>query len=254
MCRASSRWLHRATVAIYRGRVWPARAAGRRRDDSGHRVLDRLDDQGDHLRPRRCSWSSAASLRSTGRLPKCSRNCAGRRRCSTASTPPASRGCARHSGRSRCATCSPIPPGFGYDIWNPEMGQPHGKATAVPGIISCQNAALDHAARRSIPASAGIYGINIDWAGKAVERGQRRRSSATTSPTTCSGRSAWTDTGFKLTDGSPSRLAGMHASRRRRRADARSPVRAAAGAGIRDGRRRALRHRRRTTWRSSGCS
>src|SRR5215472_844341 len=58
--------------------------------------------------------------------------------------------------------------GFVYDIWNPEMGRYMEKA-GVPGIISCQNAALMLPLVFD-PGEKWDYGINIDWVGKAVER------------------------------------------------------------------------------------
>ena len=58
--------------------------------------------------------------------------------------------------------------GFVYDIWNPEMGR-YMERTGVPGIISCQNAALMLPLVFD-PGDRWDYGINIDWVGKAVER------------------------------------------------------------------------------------
>ena len=58
--------------------------------------------------------------------------------------------------------------GFVYDIWNPEMGR-YMEKTGVPGIISCQNAALMLPLAFD-PGERWDYGINIDWVGKAVER------------------------------------------------------------------------------------
>ena len=58
--------------------------------------------------------------------------------------------------------------GFVYDIWNAEMGRYMEKA-GVPGIISCQNAALALPLVFE-PGEKWDYGINIDWVGKAVER------------------------------------------------------------------------------------
>ena len=43
------------------GRARPGPAGG---DDAGHGGLDRLDDQGDHQRPRRCSRSRPGGSRS----------------------------------------------------------------------------------------------------------------------------------------------------------------------------------------------
>jgi len=57
--------------------------------------------------------------------------------------------------------------GFGYDMWSTELTQ-YQAAKNIPGIISCQNAAL----RTPLlfdPGDRWFYGINIDWAGKMVE-------------------------------------------------------------------------------------
>src|SRR5512139_2085014 len=57
--------------------------------------------------------------------------------------------------------------GFGYDIWNPEIGK-FMEAMEVPGVISCQNKALTTPLLFD-PGERWQYGINIDWAGKMVE-------------------------------------------------------------------------------------
>ena len=58
--------------------------------------------------------------------------------------------------------------GFVYEIWNAEMGR-HMETKAIPGIISCQNAALSLPLAFD-PGERWDYGINIDWVGKAVAR------------------------------------------------------------------------------------
>ena len=58
--------------------------------------------------------------------------------------------------------------GFVYDIWNPDMAR-YMEAKGIPGIISCQNAALALPLVFD-PGDKWDYGINIDWVGKAVER------------------------------------------------------------------------------------
>jgi methyl acetate hydrolase len=98
--------------------------------------------------------------------------------------------------------------GFVYDIWNAEIGR-YMEAKGVPGIVSCQNAALALPLVFD-PGDKWDYGISIDWVGKAVER--------------VSGRSlgdyfaehlfepiGMKDTAFKLTDERRARLTGMHA-------------------------------------------
>jgi CubicO group peptidase (beta-lactamase class C family) len=57
--------------------------------------------------------------------------------------------------------------GFSYELWSTDIQQ-YQKAMGIPGIISCQNAAL----RTPLlfdPGERWDYGINIDWAGKMVE-------------------------------------------------------------------------------------
>ena len=61
--------------------------------------------------------------------------------------------------------------GFVYDIWSPEIGR-YMEKRSIPGIISCENAALALPLTFD-PGDEWDYGINIDWVGKAVERGQR---------------------------------------------------------------------------------
>jgi methyl acetate hydrolase len=98
--------------------------------------------------------------------------------------------------------------GFVYDIWNAEMGR-YMETKSVPGIISCQNAALALPLVYD-PGDRWDYGIGIDWAGKAVERvsGQKLGDYFDEQ---LFGPIGMRDTGFKLTDGRRSRLAGMHA-------------------------------------------
>jgi methyl acetate hydrolase len=57
--------------------------------------------------------------------------------------------------------------GFGYEIWNSDVAA-YQAARNVPGIISCQNAALTTPLLFD-PGDKWYYGINIDWAGKMVE-------------------------------------------------------------------------------------
>ena len=98
--------------------------------------------------------------------------------------------------------------GFTYDIWNADMGR-HMEAAGIPGIISCQNAAL------SIPlvfdpGEKWEYGISIDWAGKAVEAisGQTLADYMTGHVLAPLGM---TDSGFRIGDAQRQRLARMHA-------------------------------------------
>jgi CubicO group peptidase (beta-lactamase class C family) len=57
--------------------------------------------------------------------------------------------------------------GFGYDIWSSDLAK-YQEIKGVPGVISCQNAALTTPLLFD-PGDRWYYGINIDWAGKMVE-------------------------------------------------------------------------------------
>ena len=57
--------------------------------------------------------------------------------------------------------------GFTYDLWDADTAQ-YVKAANLPGIISCKNAALTTPLAFD-PDDRWMYGINIDFAGKAVE-------------------------------------------------------------------------------------
>jgi CubicO group peptidase (beta-lactamase class C family) len=57
--------------------------------------------------------------------------------------------------------------GFTYDLWDADTAQ-YVKAANLPGIISCKNAALTTPLAFD-PGDRWMYGINIDFAGKAVE-------------------------------------------------------------------------------------
>ena len=98
--------------------------------------------------------------------------------------------------------------GFVYDIWNAEMGR-YMETKGIPGIISCQNAALVLPLVFD-PGDRWDYGIGIDWAGKAVERvsGQKLGDYFDEH---LFGPIGMRDTAFKLTNQRRDRLAGMHA-------------------------------------------
>ena len=98
--------------------------------------------------------------------------------------------------------------GFVYDMWNADMAR-YLEVTKTPGVISCENAALDLPLVFD-PGTAWDYGIGIDWAGKAVEA---------VSGTTL-GRYLATnlleplgmrDTGFRIGEKQRARLAKIHA-------------------------------------------
>jgi methyl acetate hydrolase len=98
--------------------------------------------------------------------------------------------------------------GLVYEIWNAEMGR-YMETKAIPGIISCQNAALSLPLVFD-PGAKWDYGINIDWAGKAVERvsGQLLGDYFAEH---LFGPIGMRDTAFKLTEERRARLASMHA-------------------------------------------
>ena len=98
--------------------------------------------------------------------------------------------------------------GFVYEIWNPDIGR-YMEERGVPGIISCQNAAL-RLPLAFDPGEKWDYGIGIDWVGKAVER-VSRRSLGDYLAEHLFGPVGMTDIGFKLTPDRRGRLAGMHA-------------------------------------------
>jgi methyl acetate hydrolase len=98
--------------------------------------------------------------------------------------------------------------GFTYDIWNADMTR-HMAAAGIPGIISCQNAALTTPLVFD-PGEKWEYGISIDWAGKAVEAvsGQTLARYMTDHILAPLGM---TDTAFRIGDAQRQRLARIHA-------------------------------------------
>jgi CubicO group peptidase (beta-lactamase class C family) len=58
--------------------------------------------------------------------------------------------------------------GFSYDIWSADIGR-YMEHASIPGIINCQNVCLTTPLLFD-PGDRWEYGINIDWAGKAVEK------------------------------------------------------------------------------------
>jgi methyl acetate hydrolase len=100
--------------------------------------------------------------------------------------------------------------GFVYDIWNPQMGR-YMERNGVPGIITCQNAALALPLTFD-PGERWDYEINIDWVGKAVERVSGQRLGAYFAEHLFAPIGI-KDTAFRLTDHHRPRLAAMHARR-----------------------------------------
>jgi CubicO group peptidase (beta-lactamase class C family) len=98
--------------------------------------------------------------------------------------------------------------GFVYDIWNPDIGR-YMEQRGIPGIISCQNAALNLPLIFD-PGEKWDYGIGIDWAGKAVERASGQGLGVYLAEHLF-GPVGMNNTRFKLTPDRRARLAGMHA-------------------------------------------
>jgi methyl acetate hydrolase len=98
--------------------------------------------------------------------------------------------------------------GFSYDIWNADLGKFMEQA-GIPGIITCQNAALTTPLTFD-PGERWDYGINIDWAGKAVEAVSGKRLEAYLRDRIFAPL-GMTDTGFVLRADQRARLAAMHA-------------------------------------------
>ena len=98
--------------------------------------------------------------------------------------------------------------GFVYDIWNAPMAR-YMEQAGIPGIISCENAALNLPLVFE-PGARWDYGIGIDWAGKAVERvgGQKLSEYFAEHLFRPIGMK---NTAFKLTPEHRNRLVAMHA-------------------------------------------
>jgi CubicO group peptidase (beta-lactamase class C family) len=97
--------------------------------------------------------------------------------------------------------------GFGYDVYNPEIGK-YQEVMDVPSIISCQNKALTTPLLFD-PGERWQYGIDIDWAGKMVEAasgkklGQYMRDNIL-------GPLGMDSTGFRIAANMRNRLAKIH--------------------------------------------
>ena len=98
--------------------------------------------------------------------------------------------------------------GFTYDIWDANTAR-YEKLKNIPGIISCTNAALTTPLAFD-PGERWEYGINIDWAGKAVERvsGQKLGAYFKDHLFEPLGMS---ETSFKISPSQRARLVSMHA-------------------------------------------
>ena len=97
--------------------------------------------------------------------------------------------------------------GFGYEIWSQDVAA-YQTAKNVPGIISCQNAALTTPLLFD-PGDKWYYGINIDWAGKMVEAVSGKRLGAYMQENLFAPL-GMTSTAFKITPAMRDRLAKIH--------------------------------------------
>ena len=164
-------------------------------DDRRQRVLDRLDDQGDHDARPACNSSSRASSRSTSRSASCC-PISPRRRCWKVLTPsgePKLRPAKKPITLRHLMTHTA---GFAYDMWNGDMAK-YLEKTGTPDIISCQNAALKTPIM-SDPGTRWEYGTNIDFVGKAVEAASGKRLDAYLRDNMFAPL-GMNDTGFKIT-------------------------------------------------------
>ena len=97
--------------------------------------------------------------------------------------------------------------GFGYDLWSVDLGK-YQTAKNIPGIITCQNAAL-RTPLLSDPGDRWFYGIGIDWAGKMVEATSGKRLGSYLQENLFAPL-GMTSTGFKITPSMRERLAKVH--------------------------------------------
>ena len=98
--------------------------------------------------------------------------------------------------------------GYTYDVWNADTGR-YEKQANLPGIITCKNDALKTPLAFD-PGDRWEYGINIDFAGKMVEKvsGERLDSYFREH---IFGPLGMADTSFKLSPSQRERLVTMHA-------------------------------------------
>lgn len=97
--------------------------------------------------------------------------------------------------------------GFSYEIWSSDI-QRYQQAHNLPGITSCQNAAL----RTPLlfdPGERWDYGINIDYVGKAVEAVSGKKLSTVLTENLFEPL-GMSDTAFKITPSMRQRLAKIH--------------------------------------------
>ena len=97
--------------------------------------------------------------------------------------------------------------GFGYSLWSPDLGK-YETVNKVPGIITCQNAALT-TPLISDPGEMWNYGINIDFAGKMVEAVSGMRLGEYFTKNIFKPMGMYS-TGFKINPSMRARLAKIH--------------------------------------------
>lgn len=98
--------------------------------------------------------------------------------------------------------------GFCYDMWNADMVK-YMERHGIPGIIGCQEAALK-TPLASDPGTRWEYGINIDFAGKAVEAASGMKLDAYLRDHLFAPL-GMTEMGFKIKDEQRKRLVAVHA-------------------------------------------
>jgi methyl acetate hydrolase len=98
--------------------------------------------------------------------------------------------------------------GYTYDVWNADTGR-YEKQVNLPGIITCKNDALKTPLAFD-PGDRWEYGINIDFAGKMVEKvtGERLEGYFREH---IFGPLGMADTSFKISPSQRERLVAMHA-------------------------------------------
>lgn len=97
--------------------------------------------------------------------------------------------------------------GFSYEIWSEAIGR-YQQARNVPGIISCENAALTTPLLFD-PGERWEYGINMDWAGKMVEAASGMTLGAYMKENIFAPL-GMSETAFKMTPAMRARLAKIH--------------------------------------------
>ncbi len=97
--------------------------------------------------------------------------------------------------------------GFSYEIWSTDI-QKYQQAKGLPGITSCQNAALKTPLLFD-PGERWDYGINMDYVGKAVEAVSGKRLGAYLKENLL-GPLGMDDTAFRISPAMRGRLAKIH--------------------------------------------